>query len=214
MNTLEFPASIQQDLEKMQLAVSDQQQALWRSYITLLARWNKNFNLTAITDPLQMVYRHLYDSLSIAAYIQGDKVVDVGAGAGLPGIPLAILMPKKEFTLLDSNGKKTRFMQQAVLELGLTNCRVVKSRVEQFNPEDHYDHVVCRAFAELDKITKLCQHLLLPTGSILAMKSSKAEYEVSQLTQKQTRNIKITPLKVIGISEPRCLVEINNENKA
>src|SRR3990167_3568140 len=121
--------TLQNGLEKLQLPLPLHAQAILLEYLHLLQKWNKTYNLTAITDFDQMIAYHLLDSLSIAPYITGDRIVDVGSGAGLPGIPLAVYFPKKQFTLIDSVGKKTRFMAQAARDLGLKNVQVVqKSR--------------------------------------------------------------------------------------
>lgn len=144
-----------------------------KAYLELLVRWNRVTNLTAVTDIKAMVGVHLLDSFSIAPYITGQKTLDVGSGAGLPGIPLALLCPDKDFILLDSNGKKTRFMTQAIIELQLDNVKVVHQRVEEFAGE--FDQVVCRAFGSLDLIAEKLAGLLASEGAILAMKGSETE---------------------------------------
>ena len=131
-------------------------------YLALLQRWNKAYNLTAVRDPAEMVHRHLLDSLAVAAHIPGDAVrlVDVGSGAGLPGVPLALLFPEREFELLDSNGKKTRFLFQVKTELGLANMSVRHSRVEELaTGSTAYDVILSRAFASLAEMDQQ----LLPT---------------------------------------------------
>ena len=137
-------------------------------YLALITKWNKVTNLTSIDNPEQMVVIHLLDSLSIQPYLSGHRILDVGSGAGLPGIPLALINQDKDFVLLDSNGKKTRFMVQAAIELGIRNIEVVHSRAQDFQGE--FDHVVCRAFAGTDDFVKTCSHLLAPGGTLLAMK--------------------------------------------
>lgn len=164
-----------QGLAAMQLPLSDPQQQCLVDYLVLLQRWNRVFNLTAIRDPAAMVSRQLLDSLSIVAWVRGPRVLDVGSGAGLPGIPLAIACPAIAFTLLDSNGKKTRFLQQAVAELKLSNVAVVNSRVEQFAAEPRFDQVTSRAFAALDEFLVVTDHLLNPGGGWLAMKGGKEQ---------------------------------------
>ncbi|TXH66529.1 MAG: 16S rRNA (guanine(527)-N(7))-methyltransferase RsmG, partial [Thiothrix sp.] len=142
------------------LALSDQQDQQLQQYLELLQRWNKVYNLTAVRDPEQMLPLHLWDSLSIVPFIQAQTCLDVGSGAGLPGIPLAILRPTQHFTLLDTNGKKTRFIQQAALELGLANVEVVQTRVEQWQPEQKFAAIISRAFASLaDFVTVSGEHL-------------------------------------------------------
>ena len=128
------------------------------SFVADLVKWNKVYNLTAIRDPNQIVVQHIFDSLSVHTYIDGDTIIDVGTGGGFPGIPLAMLMPHRRFTLLDSNGKKTRFLQQMVINHGLTNCEVIQSRAESYAAE--FDVVICRAFASLTDIVRFAGHLV------------------------------------------------------
>ena len=143
------------------------------AYLDLLGKWNRIHNLTAVANPCDMAAVHLLDSFSVAPHLRGDAILDVGSGAGLPGIPLALLFPDKEFILLDSNARKTRFMTQARIELALANVSVVQCRLEAFTRQ--VDQVVCRAFASLEKIAAAVGHLLKPGGNILAMKGAVAE---------------------------------------
>lgn len=137
-------------------------------FIELLVRWNRIYNLTAVRDPAEMVGRHLLDSLAVAPWLQGSRVLDVGSGAGLPGIPLALTHPALHFTLIDSNGKKTRFMNQTRAALALSNVTVVQVRVEDFQPSQAFDCLLTRAFARLDRLLALTGHLCKPDGRILA----------------------------------------------
>lgn len=146
-------------------------------YIALLDKWNQAYNLTAVRDPGEMVTRHLLDSLAVAPHLTGQRIIDVGTGAGLPGIPLAILFPERQFVLLDSNGKKTRFLVQAKASLGLDNVTVIHSRVEEYRPEEPFDTVIARAFAALTDILSLCRHLVAKEGAVLAMKGDASEAE-------------------------------------
>ncbi|MFT5032260.1 MAG: 16S rRNA (guanine527-N7)-methyltransferase [Bermanella sp.] len=150
-------------------------------YLALLVKWNKAYNLTAIRDVGEMVAKHLLDSLSIAPYLQGQRFLDVGTGAGLPGIPLAICFPDKHFELLDSNGKKTRFLQQVVAELGLTNCLIHRARIESCGLAPDYDGILSRAFASLADMAEACGPLLRREGVLLAMKGQYPGEELSQL---------------------------------
>ena len=171
-------------------------------YLALITKWNKVTNLTSIDNPEQMILVHLLDSLSIQPYLSGPRILDVGSGAGLPGIPLALINEDKDFILLDSNGKKTRFMLQVKIELGIKNIEVVQSRAQDFQGE--FDHVVCRAFTGTDDFVKACSHLLAPGGSLLAMKGP-AESEVTPLPGfKQS----IHQLNVPGLPSERYLIEI------
>ena len=171
-------------------------------YISLLAKWNKVTNLTSIDAPDSMVLVHLLDSLSINPYLNGARILDVGSGAGLPGIPLAMVNEDKDFKLLDSNGKKTRFMLQAKIELKIENVEIVQSRVSDFKGE--YDHVVCRAFKAADEFVSSCSHLLAVGGTLLAMKGP-AESEIPAL---KGFKLKVHELHVPGSSLGRYLLEI------
>ena len=171
-------------------------------YLTLITKWNKVTNLTSIDDPEQMVVIHLLDSLSIQPYLSGHRILDVGSGAGLPGLPLALINQDKDFILLDSNGKKTRFMVQATIELGIRNIEVVQSRAQDF--EGEFDHVVCRAFTGTDDFVKACSHLLAPGGSLLAMKGPAASEVIRPPGFKQS----IHQLHVPDMRSERYLIEI------
>lgn len=157
------------------------QQAQLQHYLQLLQRWNRVYNLTAVRDPVQMQLLHVADSLSIAPFIQGDNCLDVGSGAGLPGIPLAIVQPERQFTLLDTSGKKTRFLQQVVLELHLPNVEVVQARVENWQPQSPYAAIISRAFASLQDFVNMAGHCLGEGGILYAMKGRYPGAEVAAL---------------------------------
>ncbi len=176
------------------------------TFIEQLARWNKTFNLTAIRAPADMVVQHLLDSLSIAPYLPGTRIIDVGSGAGLPGIPLAILYPCKDFILLDSVGKKTRFMTQMSIDLVLSNVTVVHSRVEQYR-EQQFDHVLCRAFAPLAIIAEKVSHLVRNQGNVLAMKG-KYDQEPEPGPGSKLKVHQVIPISVPLLDAERCLVEL------
>ncbi|MGR9052294.1 MAG: 16S rRNA (guanine(527)-N(7))-methyltransferase RsmG [Gammaproteobacteria bacterium] len=178
------------------------------NFIGLLDKWNKTYNLTAVRNPEDMVHLHLLDSLAVLPFIAGARIADVGTGAGLPGIPLAICLPDTEFTLLDSNSKKTRFVQQAVLELKLKNVRVYHGRAQQYRPDALFDQVVCRAFAVLQDIVSWTAHLLAPGGELLAMKGRLDPAELDLLFLPK----QVLPLRIPGIDAERCLVRIQSLN--
>lgn len=164
----------------LNLQLSETQTGLLLRYLNLLVKWNKAYNLTAVRDPLEMINRHLIDSLSIVPYIDAKRLIDVGSGPGLPGIPLAICYPHLAVTTLDSNGKKTRFQLQAKAELGLENLTVVNERVENCNFEP-FDQVVSRAFASLQDMINWTHQLCREDGVFLAMKGLYPVDELSDL---------------------------------
>ncbi|MDX1251644.1 MAG: 16S rRNA (guanine(527)-N(7))-methyltransferase RsmG [Gammaproteobacteria bacterium] len=192
-------------LQQMGLHLPDETQARMLAYIALLAKWNRAYNLTAVRDPMQMVTRHLLDSLAVLPYIKGSRVLDVGTGAGLPGIPLALALPEWRFVLLDSNRKKTRFLIQVVAELGLKNVTVETCRVEEYHPAQLFDTVISRAFAELSEMLGAAGRLCRPAGVMLAM---KGEYPVAELAA-MSPGFKVTEvhaLHVPGLDAARHLV--------
>ncbi len=193
-------------LAALNLAIDEDKIDRLLSFIRLIEKWNKAYNLTAIRDREEMVRLHLLDSLAILPYIEGKRVIDIGTGAGLPGIPLAICLPETEFTLLDSNAKKTRFVQQVVLELKLKNVAVCHSRVEQFHPEQAFDMVITRAVTGLAEMVGLTAHLLTKQGVLLAMKGQRPDAELEQMAVKKS----VIPISVPGIDAERCLVRIES----
>lgn len=175
------------------------------AYLDLMKKWNRVYNLTAIIDPHDMVYLHILDSLAINRYLHGNRIIDVGTGAGLPGIPLALLNPEKSFVLLDSNSKKTRFLTQVVLELKLSNVEVVHARCEDFHPEQSFDSVVSRAFASIRVMLTTTSHLLNDQGQFLAMKGVYPEKELRDIPEGFSL-VGVHTLKIKGLDAERCLV--------
>jgi 16S rRNA (guanine527-N7)-methyltransferase len=165
----------------VELSEGQQQQLL--AYLALLIKWNKAYNLTAVRDPDEMVSRHLLDSLSVVSFVaeSGQTWLDVGSGGGMPGVPLAIMFPDRSFTLLDSNGKKTRFLTQVKLELKLANLEVVHSRVEQFQPAEAFDGITSRAFSSLEDFASWTRHLGNTQTRWLAMKGVQPDDELQRL---------------------------------
>jgi 16S rRNA (guanine527-N7)-methyltransferase len=185
------------------------------AYHQLLIKWNKAYNLTAVRDPEQMISRHLLDSLSIAPYLNGKVFIDVGTGAGLPGIVLAIIYPEYQFDLLDSNGKKTRFLFQVKTELNLQNIAIHHCRVEHYNPVHGYDGVLSRAFATLEDMVTSSRALLKPDGCFYAMKGIYPEDEVEALKKLSVsgKNYKVVACHKLQVPDEdgqRHLLMINN----
>jgi len=180
---INFEKKLSDAAKEIGMSLNEIQLGLLLDYLALLIKWNKAYNLTAIRDPQEMLVKHLIDSLSIAPYIQGDYLADVGTGPGLPGIPMAIVFPEKRFLLVDSNGKKTRFLTQSKITLGLENIEVLNGRVEEIPAKEKFDQIMSRAFTALDNMVNLCKHLLTDQGDFLAMKGLNPTDEISKLPE-------------------------------
>jgi 16S rRNA (guanine527-N7)-methyltransferase len=176
------------------------------SYLLLLDKWNAAYNLTAIRDLESMVNKHIFDSLAVLPWLKGDRILDVGTGAGLPGIPLAIAQPDKQFVLLDSNGKKVRFLQEVKRVLALKNLEVVQFRVENYQPTQGFDTVISRAFSSLEQMIYWTQHLVADHGIWLAMKGRYPEEELTALN----KSYRVEQYTVQGIEGERCCVLIDH----
>ena len=196
-------------IEKLDLDITDAHVEKLQHYVTLLDRWNKTYNLTAIRNPNDMIPAHIFDSLVVAPYIDGENCLDVGSGAGLPGIPLSILQPDRQFTMLDTNGKKTRFIQQAIIELGLPNASVVQSRVAEWKPERQFDAIISRAFASIEDFVNGCSMHLNEKGSIYAMKGLFPSEELIH-TPKGYELVEKIVLEVPYLEGERHLLKIIN----
>ena len=197
-------------LSEIGLSPSDQQIELLMRYLELFIKWNKAYNLSAIRDPEAMVTLHLLDSLSVAPYFADKpaiRVLDVGTGGGLPGIPLAIIYPHMAFTLLDSAGKKMRFLFQVANELGLTNVQVQNMRVEKFQPVDKFDIIISRAFASIRDFVTGAGHLLKNGGAFWAMKGQNPVDELSEMG-KHYIVAGSHRLVVPGLDAERCLIQL------
>ncbi len=203
----ELKKRLQKGLGELRLELSEEVVDKLIHFVCLLDKWNKVYNLSAIRDVNQMVDLHLLDSLAVVPHISGDRIIDVGTGAGLPGIPLALAYPNRKFTLLDSNGKKTRFIQQVVLELGLKNIEIINDRVESACIEAPFDTIISRAFASLSDMLAGTSHLAVKGGVILAMKGRLNEQEQSELPTDVVVE-EIIELKVPGVDAERHLVKV------
>jgi 16S rRNA (guanine527-N7)-methyltransferase len=197
--------TIQKGALQMGASLSDNTIQTLVRYLAMLEKWNKAYNLTAIRDVEQMISLHLLDSLATLPYITGDKIIDVGTGPGLPGMVLAICYPEKRFTLLDSNGKKTRFLTQVKMELGIDNVTVENERVEKHLHQGEYDHVISRAFASLQDMINWTLPLPSDTGNFLAMKGVYPTEEIAALP-KEVDLVSVEPLNVPNIQAERHMV--------
>ena len=198
---------LQAMLAKTELEIPAEQQNKLIQLVELLAKWNKAYNLTSVRDPKQMLVKHIMDSIVVSPHLQGQRLIDVGTGPGLPGLPLAILNPDKQFVLLDSLGKRLRFIRQAVLELGLKNVEFVQSRVEEFQPEEKFDVVLSRAFASLEDMLFWCKHLPKENGHFLALKGQLPKQEIKTLDS-QFKFVESIALQVPNLEGERCLVKV------
>ena len=202
-----------QGAQQLNIALSESQQEQLLQYLGLLIKWNKAYNLTAVRNPDEMVSRHLLDSLSVVDCVQkyGDHWLDVGSGGGMPGVPLAILFPERQFTLLDSNGKKTRFLTQVKLELKLDNLQVIHSRVEAYTPEQAFTGIISRAFSSLEDFSNWTRHLGDVKTHWLAMKGVHPDDELQALPEDfHLQSCQI--LRVPGCKGPRHLLILQRQS--
>jgi 16S rRNA (guanine527-N7)-methyltransferase len=168
-------------LNEAGISLSEFQKQQLVAYVEMLHKWNKAYNLTSVRDPNEMLVRHILDSIVVAPFLQGERFIDVGTGPGLPGIPLSIVRPESQFTLLDSLGKRVRFLRQVQHTLALKNITPVQYRVEEFPGEPPFDGVISRAFASLNDMVSWCHHLPGENGRFYALKGQKPTEEISSL---------------------------------
>lgn len=181
------------------IELTDIQAQKLTGYVDMLHKWNKAYNLTSVRDPTQMLIRHILDSIVVGEYLEGKRFIDVGTGPGLPGIPLAIMYPESHFVLLDSLGKRVRFMKQVQHELELSNIEPVQFRVEEYHPEQFFDGVISRAFASMKDMLSWCSHLVSEDhGHFYALKGQIHQEELDELKECGLK----TPEKVISLSIP------------
>lgn len=210
-------SQLQQILADLKLSASDHQRSQLLDLVAQLDKWNKAYNLTSVRNPKDMMVRHIADSLALVEHLpKGQKYIDVGTGPGLPGLPLAIMMPDSQFVLLDSLGKRIRFIQQTVFALGITNVTAVQSRVEEYQEVNSFDGVISRAFASLEDMLGWCQHLPKKTnpadpsakkGHFFAMKGVYPQEEIDKLAA-NFKIERVVKLNVPGLAEERHLVDL------
>lgn len=212
MNSMALKEELIALVEQTTLELTNKQIDQLIQYVELLNKWNKAYNLTSVRDPSEMLIKHILDSLVVGQHIEGDKLIDVGTGPGLPGIPLAILFPEKHFTLLDSLGKRITFLRQVVFQLKLDNVSPLLSRVENHQPDQSYDGVLSRAFASLQDMVTWCHHLISPeTGRFFALKGQFPQEELTQLPE-DVILVKSDQLVVPKLEGERHLIALKKVN--
>ena len=198
------PDALRDGLAALGIELAAARQRALLDYLALLAKWNKTYNLTAIDEPARMLTHHLLDSLAVLPHIGDGPLLDVGSGAGLPGIPLAIARPTLAVTLIDASAKKCGFMRQVAIELRLANVEVVHGRVEAYRPGAGFAQIVSRAFDELAEFARLTRHLLAASGQWLAMKGRRPTAELAGL--ERVRIVRDIELRVPGLDAERHLI--------
>ncbi|MEZ8196513.1 MULTISPECIES: 16S rRNA (guanine(527)-N(7))-methyltransferase RsmG [Vibrio] len=189
---------LDQLLAQTDLEVNENQREQLVGYVEMLNKWNKAYNLTSVRDPMEMLIKHILDSIIVSTYLHGKRFIDVGTGPGLPGVPLAIMNPDCDFVLLDSLGKRIRFIKQATHELGIKNVTPIQSRVEEYQPEDKFDGVLSRAFASMTDMVEWCHHLPKDnTGVFMALKGQLSENEIELIPEWCT----VTDVKALQVPE-------------
>jgi 16S rRNA (guanine527-N7)-methyltransferase len=198
-------ARLQAGLQALHLPLSTTVQEQLLQFVQLLIKWNRVYNLTSVRKPDDIIVRHILDSLVVVPHLEARRVLDVGTGAGLPGIPLSLACPDTQFVLLDSNNKKVRFVRQAIAEMGLDNVSVEQTRVEDYRPDQPFDVVVSRAYSSLAEMHAQVERLLAPDGRLLAMKGVYPLAEMDALKEAGIAS-EVIPLQVPGLDAERNLV--------
>lgn len=206
---VEADAALRRACEQLPFSVSESQHAQLLAFLALIHKWNKAYNLTSIRDPLAMVTVHIVDSIAVYPHLKGNKFIDVGTGPGLPGVPLAILYPEAEFVLLDSLGKRIRFLKQVAFELKLANIEPIQSRVEAYSLS-RFDMVITRAYASIEQMLSSCQHLVDSRGEFLALKGQHPTDELNSVPNGYTIS-GIEPIDVPGLNAERHVIKIKKQ---
>ena len=202
---MNLDGELSRGINALALTIAPQNQQRLLQYLALIVKWNQVHNLTAVREPEKMLTQHLLDSLAVVPHISGPRVADVGSGAGLPGIPLALAQPDWSVVLIESNHKKAAFLQQVRIELKLENIEIVTERVEHYRPAGRFDTVISRAFSDLAEFVTLAGHLCGEQGRLAAMKGIYPHEELAQLPA-QFAVEKIVPVAVPGLAAERHLV--------
>lgn len=197
-------ARLEAGLARLNLTLDAPRVEALLAYLDLMAKWNRVYNLTSIVDPERMISHHLLDSLAVLPHIDAECLLDVGSGAGLPGIPLALARPELKLTLLEASQKKVAFLQQVAIQLRLDNVEAVHARAEDYRPRSSFPRIISRAFREIAEFVRLTSHLLAEGGRWLAMKGRNPQSEISRLYGAQV--VKVVPLAVPGLNAERHLV--------
>jgi 16S rRNA (guanine527-N7)-methyltransferase len=201
--------SLKEGLDQLGLNLQVSQQQLLLDYLDILMKWNKAYNLVGTHDRQTLITHHILDSLSVLPFVKVSAVLDVGTGAGLPGIPLAIALPETQFTLIDSNGKKTRFLTEVKNALKLQNVQVVNDRVEKLQTKHAFNVIISRAVGSAELLAKLSQHLIQPDTRLILMKGEKPQQELESIGPA----IRIEKLQVPGVAGQRHLLIIGGQTE-